>query len=88
MIDDVIGIIGVSGRSVVIDEAGQTEPRAEFDQHRLERPDVAVGLDDGMAYGVARPVGMADRPVEQADAIVAFEIGRVGQHEIGERHRL
>ena len=41
-----------------------------------------------MADRVARPVGMADRPIEQADAVVALEIGGVGQHQIGIGNRL
>ena len=28
-------------------------------------------------------VGVGDRPVEQRDAVVAFEVGRVGQDQVG-----
>ena len=68
--------------------AGQAEPRAEIEQHGLERPHIAVGLDDRLADGIGRAIGFRDRPVEQRDAVPALEIGRVGQDEIGIVHHL
>ena len=89
VVDDVVGVVAIPGAAVVlVDEARQAQARAELDEHVLERAHVAVGLDHGVADRVARPVGVADRPVEQADAVVAFQIGRVRQDEIGVGHGL
>jgi hypothetical protein len=47
------------------------------------RPSRAVGFDHRPADRVGRGVGLGDRAVEEADAVVPFEIGRVGQDEVG-----
>ena len=66
----------------------QAEPAGEIDQHVLEGAHVAVGLEHRHADRIRRPVRRADRPVEQRDAVIALEIGRVRQHEIGIGHGL
>ena len=84
MIDDVVGIeAGISRLAVEIDDARQTQPRAQIEHHILEGPHIAIGRHHRLADGVARGIGLADRPVEQRDAIMALEIRRVRQHEIG-----
>ena len=59
---------------------------------RAARPGTAARRDrashDRLADRVGGAVGVGDRAVEQADAVVALEIRRVRQHEIGERDRL
>ncbi len=89
VVDEVVRIAARIARAAIgIGEARQFQPRAELDQDVLERPHVAVGLEHRLADRVGRPLGRADRPVEQRDAVPALEIGRVGQHEIGIRHHL
>ena len=89
VIGDVIGIAArIAGGAVFRDQAGQADPRAQLDQHVLERADIAVRRHDRLADRIGGPVGRADRPVEQADAVPAFEIGRIGQHEVGVGHHL
>ena len=41
-----------------------------------------------MADRIGGAVGVGDRPIEQADRVVAFEVGRVRQHQVGVRHHL
>ena len=89
MVHEIVGIAaGELRRAILLHEAGQLETRSEIQQHRLEAPHVAVGLDDRMADRVARRVRLGDRPVEDRDAVPPLEIGRVGQDEIGVGHHL
>jgi hypothetical protein len=84
----VVGIIAILRLPGFVHHAGQTQPRAEVEQHGLERPDVAIQWHDRPTNGIARPVRVTDGTFEQADAVVAFQIGGVRQHQIGIRHRL
>ena len=82
--DDVIPVAAGEGRCAVFrDEAREREPRAEVDQHVLERPHVAVGRDHGLPDRVGRAVCVADRPIEEGEAVPALQIGGVGQHQVG-----
>ena len=86
VIDDVVGIeAGIFRRAVGIDQSGQLQPRAELDQHVLERPYIAVGLDHRLANGVGGGFRIADRAIEQRNAIVALEISGIGQDQVGDR---
>ncbi len=85
---DVVGVIGIFRAAVVIDKAGQVQPRAQIAEHGLEAAHVAVGVDHGPADRVGHGVRLADRAVEQADAVMPFEIGRVGQDQVGIGHHL
>ena len=84
VVDDVVRVAArIARRAVVGDEARQLEPRAEIEQHALERAHVAVGRDHRLADRVRRRVGGGDRPVEQRDAVPALQIGGVGQDQVG-----
>ncbi len=79
---------GIKRRTGGIDHAGQLQPGTQIEQHILERPHVAIERHDRLADGIGQAIGIADRPVEERDAVMAFEIGGVGQDEIGIGHRL
>ena len=88
MVDHVVGIV-LEGRGPILgDKAGQAQPRAQLHQNRLEPAHVAVWLDHRPADAVGDRVGLADRPVEQRNAVVALKVGGVGQHQIGEGDHL
>ena len=80
---DEIGVVAKLGRAVGIGERRQLQARAEIDQHLLPGPHVAIRRDDRMADRIGRRIGLRDRSIEQRDRIEAFEIGRIGQHQIG-----
>ena len=63
--DIILVAAGITGRAVRRHESGEAEPRAQLDQHILERPHIAVGRDDRLADRIPRSVGTADRSVEQ-----------------------
>ena len=84
MIDDIVFITAWIFRcAILIDHAAQAKTGTEVKQHGLEGTDIAVGSDHRMADRIAWPVGCRDRPVEQRDCVIALEISRVGQDEIG-----
>ena len=84
VIGDEIGIAALVSRpALVIDQAGQAEAHTEIKQDILERAHVAVRGEHRLADGVGGTVGVADRPVEQRDAVPALQPGGVGQHQIG-----
>ena len=93
---DVVGVVAVLRRAVGVHHARQAEPRAEVEQHRLEAAHVAraprascvAGSNTGWRIASAARVGVGDRAVEQRDRVEAFEIGRVGQHQVGVRDHL
>ena len=86
VVDDVLRVAArVFCGTAGVDEPRQAEPRAEIEQDILERAHVTIGLHDRLANRVGCAIGIRDRAVEQADAIVAFEVGRVRQHQIGKR---
>ncbi len=87
MVDDVIGIAaGIARRALAGDETRKAETNAEVDQHVLEGPHVAVGRQHRVADGIGRSFGRGDRPVEQRNAVVAFQIGGIGQDQVGIGH--
>ena len=86
--DDEVLVVAELRLAVGLRERREVQPAREIDEHVLPRSHVAVGLDHRMADRVGRRIGFRDRTVEQADRVVALEIRRVGQDEIGERDRL
>ena len=85
---DEVGVVAILARAVRVDERRQFQTRPELDQHILEGFALAFGREHRNAHRIARPVELGDRPVEHRHHVVALEIGRVGQHEIGERRHL
>ena len=89
VVDQIIRVAaGIFRRAVLVGQSRQADPRAEIDQHALERPHVAVGLDHRLADRVGRPVGAADRPVEHRYRVPALEICGVGQDDVAIGHGL
>ena len=84
---DVVAVAVPLGIAGLVDKARKLHQVGDLDQHRLEVAHVAVGFDHRPADGVGGGLGLADRPVEQRDAVVAFEIGRVGQDQVRIGHR-
>ena len=91
MVDDVVGIVAIDRHTGRVDHARQLQPRAELEQDRLETAHVAQlsilqnlrgRLEDGMADCIRRSIGVGDRAIEHRHAIVAFEIGGVGKHQV------
>ena len=78
-VDDEVRVVAVLCAAVLGDEGRQLQPRAEFDQHLLERLAVAGRRQHRDAHRVDRAVELADRPVEHRHHVVALEVGRVGQ---------
>ena len=60
VVDDVVRVVpgSAAGRLGVV-KAGSAEPRAQLDQHVLERPHVAVRRDHRLADRVAGPSALA-----------------------------
>ena len=56
---------GEARRALGGDKGRQPKLRAEFDQHILERPHVAVGRQHRLADRIPGTIGAADRPIEQ-----------------------
>src|SRR6185369_3383274 len=84
VVDDVVGIAARIARAAVgVGESRQLEASAEIDQDVLERPHVAIGLDDRLPDRVARALGRTDRAVEQRDAVPALEVRRIREDEVG-----
>ena len=88
VMDDVIGVVGEFLAAILGDEARQVQARTQLAQGRLEAAHVAVRLDHGPADRVGGGVRLAYGTVEQRDAVVALQIGRVGQDEVGIGHHL
>ena len=86
VVGDVIGVILVFRAAVFVHKAGHAEPRAQIAEHRLEAAHVAVRLHHRPADRVRHRVAFADRAVQQADAVVTLQIGRVGQDQVGVGH--
>src|SRR6266436_7342326 len=83
VIDDVIGIPSRITRGALRrDKTGEPEPGADFDQHVLERTNIAVRGEDRMPDSIGRPLDTANRSVEQRYAVPAFQIGRIGQNQV------
>ena len=87
-VDDEVRVVAELAGAGLGDEGGQPEARTQFDQHVLERFAVTLGRHDRDAHRVARPVELGDRPVEHRQRVVALEVGRVRQYQVGERDRL
>ena len=84
VVDDVVGIAaGVERSAFLGDHSRQTQPRAEIQQHRLEWTHVPVRPHHRVPDGVGCGVRVADRPVQQRDAVVAFQVGGVRQDQVG-----
>ena len=86
MVGDVIGIVAIERRAVLGDEVRQAQTPGKVHQHRLKPAHVAVGRRDRPADRIGGMVGLADRPVKQANTVVAFQIGRVRQDQVGIGH--
>ena len=86
VVGDVVGVVGIGLIAVLIDERGQPQPGAQIAQHRLEAPHFAVGLHHRPADRIGGQIGFADRTVEQRDAVVPLQIGRVRQDQVGIGH--
>lgn len=78
VVDDIVAVVGVFLAAVLVDKAGQAEFRAKFAQHGLEPAHIAVRFDHWPADRVGGGIGFADGTVEQRNAVVPFEICRVG----------
>ena len=85
---DILGVVAVHRLAVRICEPRQPQPDPQIDQHRLKPPHIAVRLHHRPADGIARRPRLADRAVEQADAIVPLHIGGIGQDQVGIGHHL
>src|SRR5208282_2603438 len=84
VIDDVVGVASRITRCAFRrGKAGQPEPGADFDQHVLKRPDIAVRGDYRLTDSIGRPFDTADWAIEERNAIPAFEIGRVRKNKVG-----
>src|SRR6516225_10935986 len=76
VIDDVVGVASpITRRAFRCGKAGQPEPGADFDQHVLKRPNIAVRSHYRLTDSIRRPFDPADRAIEKRNAIPAFEIG-------------
>ena len=88
----VVGVVAIKRRALGIDHAGELQPRAEVEQHRLEAAHARVAgagrLHHRPADRIGDQIGLADRAVEQRDGVVALQIGGVGQHQVGEGDHL
>ena len=83
---DVVCIVLVGRRPVLIDESGQTEPCTQIDQGRLKPAHIPIWRDYRPSNRIRDGFGLTNRTVQQRNAIVTLQIGRVGQNEIGEGH--
>jgi hypothetical protein len=65
MIDEVVGIApGIARGAVSLGQARELEAGTEFDQHVLERTDIALRRHHRLADRIGDPLGIADRSVE------------------------
>ena len=84
---DVIGIVAVARAAIGLAHRRQSDPRTEFEQHRLEAAHVAsvaggIRFQHRVPYRIRRAIGVRDRPVEQRHGIEAFQVGRVRQDQV------
>ena len=87
-VDDEVGIVLELALAVGGGEGRQLQARRQLDEHFLERLALAGRRHDRHAHRIGRAVELGDRPVEHAHHVVALEVGRVGQHQVGEGDRL
>ena len=78
----IVGIILIFLAAIFIHKARQPKPRAKLAKDRLEAAHVTVGFDHRPADRVGHAVRFADRTIEQRDAVVSFQIGRVRQDQV------
>ena len=88
MVHHVVGVVGELGRAVLIHQPRQAQLHAQLNERGLEPADVAVGLDHRPADAVRRLIRAADRTIQQRNAVMPFQIGRVRQDQVGEGHHL
>ena len=88
MVRDIVCVVCVFCAAIFIDEGRQAQLCAQFHEGCLEPLHVSVRGDHGPADRIGGGISLADRAVEQADAIMALEIGRIGQDEICIGHHL
>ena len=74
VIDDVVGVASRITRSAFRrGKAGQPEPGADFDQHVLKRPNVAVRSHYRLTDSVGRPFDPADRAIVSEVFMAEFQ---------------
>ena len=83
MIDDIVTIILEFWCAITVHHAGQTKPCTQIKQHRLEAAHITIRFHHRPANGIGNTVSLADRPIKQLDRVIAFEICRVRQNQIG-----
>ncbi|KUP94251.1 hypothetical protein TRIHO_08640 [Tritonibacter horizontis] len=83
VVDDVIGVVLVFRAAVCVGEAGQLHAVGKIDQHRLKPAHVAIRRHHRPADRIRRAVRLADRAIQQRDAVVPLQIGGVGQDQVG-----
>jgi len=88
VIDDELRIVAILALAFRRRERGELEAARQFDEHFLERLAFARRRHDGHAHGIDGAVELGNRPVEHRHRVVAFEVRRIGQDQIGERCHL
>ena len=88
MVHDVVRVVLEARGAILLHEGRQAQPRAEFDQHILEGPDIAIRRDHRLADGIARAMRAADRAIQHGNAVPPLQIGGVGQDQVGIGHGL
>ena len=82
------GIVAILALAFLGDEGRQFQARTQLDQHFLERLALARRRQHRNAHRIHRAVEFRDRPVEHRHHIMAFQIGRVRQDQVGKCGRL
>ena len=80
---DVVGVVAELRRTVFVGHRRQAEARAKIEQYRLEAAHIPIRREDRMPDRIAGAIGIGNRTIEQGDRVEAFEVGRVGQDQVG-----
>ena len=83
-----IRIILVFARTLGGGKGRKFETACQLDQYLLKRLALAFWRQHRNAHRIHRPIEFRDRPVQHGHAIVALQIGCVGQDQVGERGSL
>ena len=84
---DEIAIVGELARAVCLRERRETSRDARSTSTSCHGRTSRSGGSDRMPDRIGRRIRLGDRPVEQRNRVVAFEIRRVREHEVREGHR-
>ena len=78
-----VGVTLELARAIGIGESRKLQTARQFDQHLLERLALTRGRQHRNTHRVDWPIEFGNRPVEHRHRIVAFEVGRVRQDQVG-----